>query len=383
MVWLHGGGLTVGESDDYDPTRLVEQGVIVVTVNYRLGYLGFLAHPALSAESGGASGNYGLMDQQAALRWVQRNIERFGGNEDDVTIFGQSAGGLSVHSHLASPRSAGLFDRAIAQSGAYATSLPSRRGGADERYRRRDRLRLPGSDHRVPAVRRRGNDPGGAAGNPRRNPADRRRQRVYTLDRFGAGDGGPPGGDEMYYLWIVLWSAYYLSRRACAANVAFVLAAYAATLVAIDPGPNGMSRWISLGGLVIGSAVVVRLLTERIEELVGDLRRAASTDPLTGLPNRRGLEAAYARAFASHQRSGRPFALIMADLDRFKQLNDERGHSAGDVALAEVAEVLRREVREVDTAARIGGDDEGLAPRAGRAAGHTTEARPAPLRRRR
>ncbi len=126
MVWLHGGGLTVGESDDYDPTRLVRQGVIVVTVNYRLGYLGFLAHPALSAESGGrGSGNYGLMDQQAALRWVHRNIERFGGDDDRVTIFGQSAGGLSVHSHLASPRSKGLFDRAIVQSGAYTTSLPS------------------------------------------------------------------------------------------------------------------------------------------------------------------------------------------------------------------------------------------------------------------
>ena len=126
MVWLHGGGLVVGESDDYDPTRLVEQGAIVVTVNYRLGYLGFLAHPALSAESGGkGSGNYGLMDQQAALRWVQRNIEKFGGDDDNVTIFGQSAGGLSVHSQLVSPSARGLFDRAIAQSGAYATSIPS------------------------------------------------------------------------------------------------------------------------------------------------------------------------------------------------------------------------------------------------------------------
>jgi para-nitrobenzyl esterase len=126
MVWLHGGGLTVGESDDYDPTRLVQQGVVVVTVNYRLGYLGFLAHPALSAESGnGGSGNYGLMDQQAALRWVQRNIKKFGGDADNVTIFGQSAGGLSVHAHLASPGSAGLFDRAVVQSGAYATSIPS------------------------------------------------------------------------------------------------------------------------------------------------------------------------------------------------------------------------------------------------------------------
>jgi para-nitrobenzyl esterase len=126
MVWIHGGALVVGESDDYDPTRLVEQGAIVVTLNYRLGFLGFLAHPALSAESADhASGNYGLMDQQAALRWVQRNIKRFGGDPDNVTIFGESAGGLSVHAQLASPLAAGLFHRAIAQSGAYNPGEPS------------------------------------------------------------------------------------------------------------------------------------------------------------------------------------------------------------------------------------------------------------------
>jgi para-nitrobenzyl esterase len=124
MFWIHGGGLTVGESDDYDPTRLVGQGVIVVTINYRLGALGFLAHPALSGESG-ASGDYGWLDQQAALRWVKRNIAKFGGDPRDVTIFGQSAGGLSVHAQLASPLAAGLFQRAIAQSGAYGLSQPS------------------------------------------------------------------------------------------------------------------------------------------------------------------------------------------------------------------------------------------------------------------
>jgi para-nitrobenzyl esterase len=126
MVWLHGGALVVGESDDYDPTRLVEKGAVVVTLNYRLGFLGFFAHPALSAESPNqSSGNYGLMDQQAALRWVQRNIKKFGGDRDNVTIFGESAGGLSVHAHLASPLSAGLFDRAIAQSGAYNPTEPT------------------------------------------------------------------------------------------------------------------------------------------------------------------------------------------------------------------------------------------------------------------
>jgi para-nitrobenzyl esterase len=126
MVWIHGGALVVGESDDYTPTALVQRGVIVVTINYRLGALGFLAHPALAAESPqGASGNYGLMDQQAALQWVQDNIRHFGGNPRNVTIFGESAGGLSVHSQLVSPRAAGLFNKAIVESGAYQLNQPS------------------------------------------------------------------------------------------------------------------------------------------------------------------------------------------------------------------------------------------------------------------
>jgi para-nitrobenzyl esterase len=126
MFWIHGGGLVVGESDGYDPTLLVAKGVIVVSINYRLGELGFLAHPALSAESStGASGNYGLMDQQAAMRWVQRNIRAFGGDADNVTIFGESAGGLSVHSELASPLASGLFHKAIVESGAYSLTQPS------------------------------------------------------------------------------------------------------------------------------------------------------------------------------------------------------------------------------------------------------------------
>jgi len=125
MVWIHGGGFVNGESDDYDPTRLVRKGVVVVTINYRLGALGFLAHPALTAEGGGSSSNYGLMDQQAALRWVQRNISGFGGNAGNVTIFGESAGGFSVLAHLVSPLSAGLFQRAISQSGSYGLSGPS------------------------------------------------------------------------------------------------------------------------------------------------------------------------------------------------------------------------------------------------------------------
>ncbi len=125
MVWLHGGALIWGESDDYDPTALVSQGVMVVTVNYRLGALGFLAHPALGSGPTGATGNYGLMDQQAALHWVQQNISAFGGNPANVTLFGESAGGLSVLTQLASPGARGLFSRAIVESGTYApTTTP-------------------------------------------------------------------------------------------------------------------------------------------------------------------------------------------------------------------------------------------------------------------
>jgi len=120
MVWIHGGGLDSGTGEFYDPTPLVVKGrVIVVTINYRLGFLGFFAHPALDAE-GHLNANYGYMDQQFALKWVQKNIGAFGGDRNRVTIFGESAGGESVYSQLASPLAAGLFQRAIAESGAYA-----------------------------------------------------------------------------------------------------------------------------------------------------------------------------------------------------------------------------------------------------------------------
>jgi para-nitrobenzyl esterase len=126
MVYIHGGAFLTGESDDYGARRLVGHDVVVVTINYRLGALGFMANSALAAESPeGSSGNYGLMDQQEALRWVRRNIDAFGGDPDNVTIFGESAGGLSVHAHLVSPQSHGLFAHAIVESGAYALTQPT------------------------------------------------------------------------------------------------------------------------------------------------------------------------------------------------------------------------------------------------------------------
>jgi para-nitrobenzyl esterase len=116
MVWIHGGAFINGSAGIYQPKRLVTRGdVLVVTVNYRLGALGFLAHPALGA--GGNIGNYGLADQQAALRWVHDNIAAFGGDPDKVTIAGESAGAMSVCDHLVAPGSAGLFRAAVIQSG--------------------------------------------------------------------------------------------------------------------------------------------------------------------------------------------------------------------------------------------------------------------------
>jgi para-nitrobenzyl esterase len=120
MVWIHGGAFTVGSGalPFSDGENLARAGVVVVTVNYRLGRLGFLAHPALSAEQPHhSSGNYGLLDQIAALRWVRDNIAAFGGNPDCVTIFGQSAGSSSVSQLMGSPLAKGLFHRAIGQSG--------------------------------------------------------------------------------------------------------------------------------------------------------------------------------------------------------------------------------------------------------------------------
>ncbi|MBN1421318.1 MAG: carboxylesterase family protein [Planctomycetes bacterium] len=120
MVWIHGGGFSIGSSAQtvYDGASLARRGVVVVTINYRLGPFGFFAHPLLSKESPrGVSGNYGLLDQIEALRWVRRNIARFGGDPGRVTIFGESAGAVSVGCLMVSPLAAGLFHRAIAQSG--------------------------------------------------------------------------------------------------------------------------------------------------------------------------------------------------------------------------------------------------------------------------
>lgn len=125
MVWIHGGGNSIGSSRIYDASRLAVEGqVVVVAIQYRLGILGWLAHPSLRADADtpeDASGNYGTLDTIRALEWVRENAEAFGGDPDNVTVFGESAGGVNVFALLLSPRARGLFHRAIAQSGILAS----------------------------------------------------------------------------------------------------------------------------------------------------------------------------------------------------------------------------------------------------------------------
>jgi para-nitrobenzyl esterase len=142
IVWIHGGGLTTGSAADlvpsstdhlwYDGRIFAErQGVVVVTINYRLGAMGFFAHPAL-ADEGSNVGNQGLLDQQQALKWVQANIEAFGGDPDNVTIAGESAGAGSVCMHLVAPGSRGLFHRAVGESGGCTTRRSTDREALNE-----------------------------------------------------------------------------------------------------------------------------------------------------------------------------------------------------------------------------------------------------------
>ena len=119
MVWIHGGGWTSGANSSpiYDGEQFALNGVVLVSVNYRMNAFGWMAHPALSGESSeGVSGNYGILDHLAALEWVRDNVAGFGGDPNNVTIFGESAGGGSVYSLLATPLAKGLFHKAISQS---------------------------------------------------------------------------------------------------------------------------------------------------------------------------------------------------------------------------------------------------------------------------
>ena len=151
MFWIYGGGF-VGGSSAYpgtSGTQFAKHGVVLVAANYRVGRFGFFAFPALSRERPDElKGNYAYMDQIAALQWVKRNIAAFGGDPNNITIFGFSAGGVSVHSLLASPMGRGLFQKAIVESGGSRDSVLH--CAADEQRRHRSELSGVGRDDRTP-----------------------------------------------------------------------------------------------------------------------------------------------------------------------------------------------------------------------------------------
>ena len=176
LVWIHGGAFVAGSGDIYDAHRLAERGgLVVVTVNYRLGAAGFLAHPALGPDAGTA----GLADQQAALRWVRDNIAAFGGDPERVTIAGESAGAMSVCDHLVAPGSRGLFHAAIVMSGPC-------RAQADATRARRVALAWAADAGCA--------DPATAAACLRALPAERLRTPLWQLRLAGVGLSGPVVG---------------------------------------------------------------------------------------------------------------------------------------------------------------------------------------------
>lgn len=155
MVWIHGGGHRHGAGWIYDGTNFARDGVVLVSINYRLGPLGYFAHPSLTREAGAEpTGNYGLMDQIAALEWVQRNIAAFGGDPKNVTIFGTSAGGASVLALLATARAKPLFKKAIVQSGGGWFAPETLAAKEAEGAKVAESLRLAGSEASVADLRK-------------------------------------------------------------------------------------------------------------------------------------------------------------------------------------------------------------------------------------
>lgn len=169
--------------------------------------------------------------------------------------------------------------------------------------------------------------------------------------------GGDPGGDEMFYLWVALYAAYFFGWAATWTQIGLVGIGFAVALLVIQPGQTGVSRWLGTVTLVAGAAIVVQLLSRRIEALLGELRAAARTDHLTGLMNRRAFEEGLVGEMARVRRGGPPCALILADLDAFKAINDRLGHAKGDEVLCAAAEELRIAARTGDLVARFGGDE--------------------------
>jgi len=182
---------------------------------------------------------------------------------------------------------------------------------------------------------------------------------TITLALYFNGErlGGPSAGNEVLYVWVALYSGYFFSRRVLAAQLAALGGLYAGALALNHAGSVGPTRWLITMGMVCTAATLVHVLRLRNQRLVEQLHVAARTDTLTGLPNRQGFDELLERELARARRSGGRTSLIVADLDRFKDINDGFGHPAGDAALRGVGALARDVGRGSDVMARIGGDE--------------------------
>ncbi len=182
---------------------------------------------------------------------------------------------------------------------------------------------------------------------------------IVSLTLYFNGErlGGPSADNEVLYLWIALYAGYFFSRAQVIWQLLVLAGCYAGTLIAIAPGQVGFTRWLITVGMVSTAAGVVHVLKLNNDRLVARLSAAVRTDSLTGLINRLGFDESLTRELAQASRTGRPLALIIADVDDFKGLNDELGHPAGDAALRAFGATATAIARAGDTMSRIGGDE--------------------------
>jgi diguanylate cyclase (GGDEF)-like protein len=173
----------------------------------------------------------------------------------------------------------------------------------------------------------------------------------------GERHGGPSAGNEVLFLWVALYCGYYFPKKILIAELVALAVVDAAALIAVDPGNVGYTRWSITVGAAALAGIIVSRLRQRNDELVAQLVQAGRIDQLTGALNRRGFQERLDQELASSDRSGLPAALVLADLDHFKSLNDTHGHPVGDSALAAVGEAARLLVRRSDAFARLGGDE--------------------------
>jgi diguanylate cyclase (GGDEF)-like protein/putative nucleotidyltransferase with HDIG domain len=182
---------------------------------------------------------------------------------------------------------------------------------------------------------------------------------LITTDIWFSGDGrgAPTPDNETLYVWVALYSAYFFAVRPAALHTLWAIACYAVALIFISDPSILATRLIETGGTLVIAVILVAVLKARVRHLLGQLADAARTDPVTGLHNRRGFEEAMAVEIERARRGGHRVTLLLGDLDHFKRVNDRLGHAAGDDALARVGRILQRGKRQIDYAARAGGEE--------------------------